>query len=346
MERSDLVELVAETGHIAEILRLLSVFPRRRTEKLGKVELLELASRTAGATYRYPNADPALKLAYALGLVQKSGSYVCLRETGKLLIQHNDRGNLDFNLHQSSILLGLLLDEPTMAELIAQVMRQLTQTSGGYLETTTNLGFWEESLLITAKLLQQLGVFVQHDSRLRLKAEFESLLPRNLLALSEEALWEKLEAQRIRAREAEEFALIQERKRLNALGRSDLAALVMRISAENVAIGYDIASFERDGSPRLIEVKSSIGRAVRFEWSVREREIAAKNKRRYWIYFVPLSTNLERRILPVLMLRDPISLIRSRKLLEVPSSYIVWTPNPRFSRRASSRSQAMVEWAG
>lgn len=175
---------------------------------------------------------------------------------------------------------------------------------------------------------------------------FESVLPRYLLeitALTEEALWERLEAQRLRAREAEELVVVEERKRLARLGRSDLAELVVRISAEDVSAGYDIESFEQDGLPRLIEVKSSVGRAIRFEWSIREREMASENRGRYWIYFVPLANVLQKRSLPIWMLRNPIALLRSGKLTEIPSSYVVLAN--AHGRRRSGHQKAIIQEA-
>jgi hypothetical protein len=163
---------------------------------------------------------------------------------------------------------------------------------------------------------------------LRLNAAFEYLLPTSsvgVTGLTEEGLWKRLEAQRIRAKKAEELVVIEEKKRLTLLGRPDLAALVIRINAENVFAGYDITSFEDDESPRLIEVKSSVGEAIDFQWSIREHDVASKNGPAYWIYFVPFANVLQNRTVPIWILRDPIDLIRRGKLIETPSSYAVCT---------------------
>ena len=49
----------------------------------------------------------------------------------------------------------------------------------------------------------------------------------------------------------------RERDRLSASGRPDLAARVRAVSAESSSYGFDILSFEADGSQRRIEVKAT-----------------------------------------------------------------------------------------
>ena len=63
-------------------------------------------------------------------------------------------------------------------------------------------------------------------------------------------------AQRRLGRLAESIALVSEQKRLGVLDRDDLANAVVSVS-DRPALGYDIKSFERDGSDRHIEVKAA-----------------------------------------------------------------------------------------
>jgi len=236
-----------------------------------------------------------------------------------------------------------------MALHIMSVFRQFAQAQSGRLEAKTLPAFWDDTTQNTARILQQIGIIEEHGATLSLNASFESLLPRYLLeiaALTEDALWTRLEAQRLRARESEELVVAEERKRLVRLGRRDLSELVVRVSAENVSAGYDIESFQEDGSSRLIEVKSSIGRAIRFEWSVRERETASVNRDRYWIYFVPAANVLKNRLTPIWMLRNPIELLRSRYLKEVPSMFFVSVgpAAPPSRTRKLPTQDALQEW--
>jgi uncharacterized protein DUF3883 len=349
MQTRELLELLAEAAHVSELTRLLSAFSRRETARLGKPELIELANQTAGATYRYPNPEPALEVALAVGLVRKDEQLISLTDTGRLFLKERATHGLELSIEQASLLLGLFLDDPRMAEQIGALLRQFREGSTTRLEAKTMPAVWQESTRTAAKILQQLGILEDRAGNLCLNTVFESVLPQSVLALaglSEQALWERLEAQRLRAREAEKLVVMEEQKRLVKLGRGDLAELVVRVSADNVSAGYDIESFEEDASRRLIEVKSSVGKAIRFEWSVREREIASENSDRYWIYFVPLAHLIKRRNVPIWMLRDPIALIRKGRLAESATSYVAWASAKATKRRGveSLIDSPMMEW--
>ena len=61
-------------------------------------------------------------------------------------------------------------------------------------------------------------------------------------------------------RAGEKFVLAHERATLKGRGRDDLARDVRWVSEEDGdGLGYDISSFEPDGQPRLIEVKTTNG---------------------------------------------------------------------------------------
>jgi hypothetical protein len=344
----DLLQLIEETGHVGELSRLLSTFKKRHTGRLGKAELIELANRSAGASYRYPNPEPALMVAIVVGLLRRDGRYILLTETGKLFLRLESDNKADVTREQASLLLGLLLDDDSINMRVGALFRFFGKGSSGKLEAKSSPATWDRLTLATAKILQQLGVLEEYDGKLFLNTVFEPIFPRHLLrltALNEQALWARLEAQRIRAKRAEEIVLLEEQKRLFKLGRPDLAELVVRISAEDVSAGYDIGSFDRDGAPRFIEVKSSSGRAIRFEWSVREREVAFYYTRRYWIYFVPFANIVERRNFPILMLRNPAHLISIGKLTETASSFVVYSSAHLSTAISEAVSRARLkEW--
>lgn len=79
-----------------------------------------------------------------------------------------------------------------------------------------------------------------------------------------------------------------ERRRLKENGRSDLAERVRHVAADDGdGAGFDIASFERTGEERLIEVKTTKGRAdTPFFMSRNERRFAEVAKDRYQLYRV------------------------------------------------------------
>jgi hypothetical protein len=71
---------------------------------------------------------------------------------------------------------------------------------------------------------------------------------------------ERDDRNRILGRAGEERVLDHERASLSAAGRSDLSKQVRWVSdLDGDGAGYDIQSFERDGSDRLIEVKTTNG---------------------------------------------------------------------------------------
>lgn len=84
------------------------------------------------------------------------------------------------------------------------------------------------------------------------------------------------------------LVLKSEQDRLVGVGRRDLAEMVRHVSVlENDTAGYDILSFEEDGSKRFIEVKTTRGSAdADFFISASELEFAKENAGSYWLYRV------------------------------------------------------------
>jgi hypothetical protein len=82
---------------------------------------------------------------------------------------------------------------------------------------------------------------------------------------------------------AEEAALKAERRRLQKAGRSDLAEKVQSV-ADKPGLGYDIQSFELDGSERFIEVKN-VSQGNRFFISESEW-LNSRNRSNYFFYLV------------------------------------------------------------
>jgi hypothetical protein len=325
MANSELLSLLVDLGNVAEFNRLLSPFSRQTARRIGSVELVELANNSAGADYRYPNPQAALNVAFRIGLLRRIGKTVSLTRLGRMFLQSRDRDALDPSLKQSIILLGLFLDDASFAEVSSRLFQQFGRGAADRLESKAPPSTWSNSMQRAAMVFQQLGVMREVNGALVVDRAFEPFLLQLIVkaSIDEDTLWRRLEAQRIRAREAEEFVKREEQRRLVKAGRKDLSPLVMRMSEHNVSAGYDIRSFNIDDSPRYIEVKSSIGTSVRFEWSAMERDFAGNNRDSYWIYFVPLAASLENRTMPIWMLPDPVGLIRSGVLCEMPSSYVV-----------------------
>lgn len=81
----------------------------------------------------------------------------------------------------------------------------------------------------------------------------------------------------------EELVLLHERSILKAHGRDDLARKVRWVSQEDGdGAGFDISSFERDGAPRLLEVKTTNG-WERTPFHITRNEINVANENReHW----------------------------------------------------------------
>lgn len=84
----------------------------------------------------------------------------------------------------------------------------------------------------------------------------------------------------------EEFVLNFERRRLLRAGKPDLAEKVKWVSPDSVAEGYDILSYEEDGTRRFIEVKSTSGKQYVFEMSDNEWKVSKRWRNQYFIYRV------------------------------------------------------------
>ena len=82
----------------------------------------------------------------------------------------------------------------------------------------------------------------------------------------------------------EYFVFRYEKQRLRKAGQEALARKVDWVSRRAVGRGYDIKSFEVDGSPRLIEVKSTNGSGMTFFMSDYEWKVAVREKEAYYIY--------------------------------------------------------------
>jgi hypothetical protein len=74
-----------------------------------------------------------------------------------------------------------------------------------------------------------------------------------------------------------------EKKRLLAGGRGDLADRVRWVSLESVSEGYDILSYELDGTERYVEVKATQGDGRAFPMTLNEWRVARLRKGKYAI---------------------------------------------------------------
>ena len=335
----DLLGQLDELGHLGELCRLASVFNSRRGESLTEREFIELSGLTAGQTFRYPRPAAALHLARTLGLVHRKGGRLTFTALGTRFGALGDNRHVLPSHQQGRMLLSLLIDDAALKLFIASALRNLSRDSAGRLRIRVESIPTKPELLIAVRVLQQCRMLVYVDGDLLLQPGADEGWPTDLFlprGTTEVELLNRLDEQRRRGSAAELFTVDLERRRLIDDGRSDLAELVLRISTDDVGAGYDIRSFDADGSTRYIEVKSSVGRALRFEWSSYERREAEKTRGAYWIYFVPLADDLAVRPLPVLTIQDPIGHILAGHLEEVPTHFVVNAVPPMVMSSAKS----------
>ncbi|WCH25931.1 DUF3427 domain-containing protein [Aeromonas salmonicida] len=83
------------------------------------------------------------------------------------------------------------------------------------------------------------------------------------------------------------LVMAHEQKWLHDAGRNDLAARVEHVALSDSAAGYDILSFELDGSEKFIEVKTTTGPAsTSFYISENEVNVSRELQERFWLYRV------------------------------------------------------------
>ena len=100
--------------------------------------------------------------------------------------------------------------------------------------------------------------------------------------------YEALQAAQARAgAKAEKFVLASERRTLQSLDRDDLADKVTQVSLVNNGLGYDIVSFDADGSEFHIEVKSVSRVSGNCSIFISENEVrVAKSTPQWRLYIV------------------------------------------------------------
>lgn len=114
---------------------------------------------------------------------------------------------------------------------------------------------------------------------------------------------------------AEELAENTERDRLTREGRSDLAAMVENV-ADRPGLGYDIKSFNSDGTERFIEVKN-VSNGNRFFLSEGEW-LNSQLRPNYWFYLVRIAKNKPKKAKVVVLRSDQIDSLHLR-----PVNYLV-----------------------
>ena len=98
----------------------------------------------------------------------------------------------------------------------------------------------------------------------------------------------------------EHIVLALEKQRLTNLNRNDLAERVDYVAELNDGAGYDILSFDEDGTKRPIEVKATSGMTLDRGFYITANEVEqSSNLGNYHIYFVFSAMSKKPQVLPV-----------------------------------------------
>lgn len=153
-------------------------------------------------------------------------------------------------------------------------------------------------------------------------------LPRSKNGKSKKIDFDKRQKQSKRTGDRGELIVIAlEEKRLIQGGKPELASRIEHISQETDSAGYDILSFDEDGTPRKIEVKATRGSNLDrgFYISVNELE-QSKILDNYYVYFVFSTMTNKPRVHPI---KNPV--LNGPDFELRPITYHV-TVNPQGSR--------------
>ena len=340
-----MLEAFEAIEHLGEIARLFLVLAHKGQSRIEENALIEGCKRTACLSTRYPRPKPAIILAMFAGLLTSAGGVICITERGRMFASKSAAATLDLSHEQGKLLLGAFLDDPAVERVLSTLLGSFQLVRGQLVARKNSLAPVTTQFLF-CRLLQQVGAITASGDYFVITRSFDDLLGHLVIRtakLTQEELLHQLDRQRQRGELAEKKVFEIEKNRLVALKRLDLAAKVERISLHDVSAGYDIRSYEKNTKPRFIEVKSSVGSQVLFEWSANERGKAAKEGDAYFVYFVPFSFSLPDLSSPVVIIKNPVSFIKSGALHETSSSYTVReTPSSSGRRLIYARASTMA----
>lgn len=289
------LDLIRNLGveHLGELNLVLDAL---RGGPRAQVEVVQSVLRMACRSDRIPAPKLYLEVGSRLGLFFCNDVIAQLTSLGQRLLAESTFPPYDsFNSVQKGTLVPEILGHPDIVAGVESTIRLFTtvDTSG----KRFRLGSidLEEMQELTLEILQALElahledvyIVIGDDGLKRLRTVLGSTI-----AQTEQELWQSQLETNERARNAEEYVVDYERRRLIQAGYHRLAESVERISEYDAKASYDVLSYNTDGSIRYIEVKSSTNLRIEFYWSRAEKTFSERVRDAYWIYFVPRSHEL------------------------------------------------------
>jgi len=318
----NVIELLDKINNIGELLNVLQCLYKKSLEEW---VLKEKIKNRSSLCVNIPQPNELIELSFKLGLIEQDQLLIKLSDIGKHIVESGNKFPDRFNYLQGKIILPILLDNIEIKNSFEKIF-YLFIKSFKKDEFRINLNKKiEKKEIILIRILQQLHFVTYEKPFIKIYQNNLSLLKDFLGSqkkISEKELQIILKKQKERSILAEKFVVEFEKKRLRNEGKSKLAELVERISDKDVGAGYDVISFDSDGKKRLIEVKSSTGVKLKFEWNPTEKEKSILCKKQYWIYFIPCSTTLPKLKIKPILIQDPISHL-GKDLEEYPSNWMI-----------------------
>lgn len=326
--RRTLLNLIRELGteHLGELNLLLEALhpgPRAQTE------VIQSVLRMSGRSDRIPNPQLYLEIAMELGIIGERDANIELTSLGQRLWNESTFPPYDaLNSLQKQTLTPELLGHSGLAGWIESTIRLFTPTDAWTKVFRLGSTSLDQPECLSLEILQALQIASADGDYIVIGADgFQQLrqVLGRMAAQSEEELWQSQQEANERAREAEEYVVEYERRRLQRAGSSRLAESVERISKYDAKANYDVRSYEVDGNIRYIEVKSSTNLRVEFFWSKAERAFAENKGTSYWIYFVPRSHELPNLRHSLVLIQNPHACIGTRLSEEVATYKVTLT---------------------
>lgn len=311
-------------GRLGVINLLLEVLYRgNRSVEVTNRALLQMAAKSDDAI----RPESYLDIGKEFNLIRENNHELELTSLGRQVfsvatLPPHDR----LNQQQIDLLAPEILGHPSLTYHFTQIINRMACLSNSTFVYYLRSHKLSQEEIINIQLLQLMGLgivdmeylYISHDQFIKLNSLLEGI-PR----LSEEDLWQSLMETNLRAKVAEEYVVKYEQNRLHMAGRNDLSKLVKRISEYNVNAGFDVRSFDSDGSTRYIEVKSANNLQIQFFWTMSEMQFAQEHRNEYWVYFVPRAQDLPNLEHGLVMLKDPLKLLDEGIILMEPTAFKV-----------------------
>ena len=296
---------------LEELARLLNLWAEHNWEETTNETLIAWAENSVARTPRPPAPSLGLHLMERLNLLHRCSSYT-VAPSDTLVGAFESAALLDrFSPSVAQLVFSALCTCSEFAEPLSAALGHVHFSPTNLTADWTAMTRHEREN-VAWEWLQQLGL-AEHDGR---KVSIDGYLAAYVVdfpiarrRISQHELDERLAARRQRSELAEAHVLQHEVARLSATGAQEYLDGVIRISTHDVEAGYDIHSYEADGRPRKIEVKSSVGPRRMFMLSNNEYETAKENGDCYWIAWVSFAERLPQGPCPITWFRNPVAIL-------------------------------------